>query len=757
MRQEEITCEVTVVGGGLAGVCAAIAAARLGQRVALVQNRPVLGGNSSSEVRVWVCGATATGHQRYARENGIIGELYLENQYRNAEGNPVYWDMVVLDAVRAEPNLMLFLNTDVRTVEADGPDDARRIRSVTGWMMGSERQIRFASDVFVDCTGDGLVGHLAGAQYRIGREARHEYGETWAPEVADDLTLGSTILFYTKDVGHPVRYVPPAFAKDITTTAIPQQRIIRAGDNGAAYWWIEWGGERDTVHDNERIRDELWSVIYGIWDYIKNSGQFDSETMTLEWVGTVPGKREYRRFLGDHVLTQHDIMDQRPFDDRVAFGGWSVDLHPPAGMYAPAGAASQWYPDGTHHIPFRSLYSTNATNLLFAGRNISASHVAFGSTRVMATCAVMGQAVGTAASLCVARDLTPRQLATTAVADLQRTLLRHDAAIIGLTYDDPDDLAQAAQVSASSTLTRLAVEDSATTHPLDTDAGLLLPADPDIDGIALLLDVHPADDGSQLTVEVWDTGRAENYVPHTRQATATVRLAAGDRQWVSLPLAWHPATPQNAFLIVRANPHVQIHVADHAQTGTLSFTRNLAVTEEIDSHLADYPQPLVEWSVKPMRRRAFCFRLQSPTAAFGPTKAVGGYHRPYGGPQMWSSAELEDPQSLTLTWEGDVEVGKVALIFDDDVDEYMNNLHYHRSPFEVMPEIVRDYQIQAHRDGQWTTLAAVTGNRHRHRTHPLSAPVTTRAVRLVITGTNGAPHAHVIALRVYGPQGRAHV
>ena len=163
MKQEIVKSDITVVGGGLAGVCAAIAAARLGRTVSLVQNRPVLGGNSSSEVRVWVCGATAHGTNRYARETGIMGELFVENQFRNPEGNPYFWDLVVLEAVRAEPNIRLFLNTDVHEVEADGGEDDRTIRSVTGWMMGSERRITFESAVFLDCTGDGLVGFLAGA------------------------------------------------------------------------------------------------------------------------------------------------------------------------------------------------------------------------------------------------------------------------------------------------------------------------------------------------------------------------------------------------------------------------------------------------------------------------------------------------------------------------------------------------------------------------------------------------------------------
>ncbi|WP_139202037.1 FAD-dependent oxidoreductase, partial [Curtobacterium sp. MCBA15_016] len=243
--------DVVVVGGGLAGVSAAVAAARLGSSVALVTNRPVLGGNSSSEIRVWVVGATAHGTQRFARETGIMGELFLENQYRNPQGNAIYWDQVVLDLVRAEPDVHLHLNTDVRTVTTvDDETGAPRIASVTGWTMGSEIETTFTAPVFLDCTGDGLVGALAGASYRIGREGRDEHGEEWAPEQPDDELLGSSIFFSTHDTGRPEKFVPPSIAKDLSTTPILANRAIKTGDNGCNYWWIEWGGELDTVTEN---------------------------------------------------------------------------------------------------------------------------------------------------------------------------------------------------------------------------------------------------------------------------------------------------------------------------------------------------------------------------------------------------------------------------------------------------------------------------------------------------------------------------
>ncbi|MFB7595177.1 FAD-dependent oxidoreductase [Streptomyces sp. NPDC056160] len=760
MREEEAHYDIAVIGGGLAGTCAAVAAARLGRRVALVHNRPVLGGNASSEVRVWVCGATAHGVHRWARESGIMGELYTENQYRNPEGNPYYWDQVVLDTVLAEPLLDLYLNTDVREVDASGPYDAREVHSCTGWMMGSERRITFHARQFLDCTGDGLLGHLAGARHRTGREARSEHDEPWAPQEADEALLGSTILFHTKDAGRPVKFVPPAHAKDLSATPILRNRVLRTGDNGCDYWWIEWGGELDTVHDNERIRDELQAVVMGIWDHIKNSGEFpDAANLTLEWVGSIPGKREYRRFVGDYVLTQQDILQQRPFEDRVAFGGWSVDLHPVQGMYADEPGARQRYADGVFHIPLRCLYSANVTNLLFAGRNISATHIAFGATRVMATCATLGEAAGTAAALCVTEGLTARELAHKHPEKVRRTLLKQDASVIGIRDDDPADLARAARVSASSHLNRLAAEPTPATpgepYPLTRDLALLLPVDPALDTVDLL--VHGAlDDRRDLTVELWGTGRPENAVPVDHLSTTTVTVPPGGPHWVTARLDHRPDTPGNAVLIVRACPETALVLLPERVDGVLALRRKADGDAAVDHDIPEEEGQLVlEWQARGLRRHTFCFRTAPETRAFTPERAVGGFQRPYAGPQMWSSQPLTDPERadewLRLDWDHEQQLAEVRVVFDDDVDEYLNNLHRHRTPFEVMPELVRDYRIQALApDGTWHTLLAVTGNRRRHRIHRPDTPVRTSALRLRVDATHGARHAHVVALKAYG-------
>lgn len=739
---EQVRADLTVVGGGLAGVCAAIGAARQGLRVALVQNRPVLGGNSSSEVRVWVCGATAHGVQHYARETGIMGELFVENQYRNPEGNPYYWDLVVLEAVRAEQNIDLYLNTDVREVEADGPDEDRTIGSVTGWQMGSERRLRFSSPAYVDATGDGFVGFLAGAAHRSGREARAEHDESWAPVDSDEETLGSTILFYTKDVGHPVKYVPPSFATDIAATSIPELRGIRADANGCDYWWIEWGGDRDVVAENEAIRDGLQAGIYGIWDYIKNSGKFDADNLTLEWIGAVPGKREYRRFLGDHILTQHDVLGQPLFDDRVAFGGWSIDLHPPGGMYASELGSRHWHPDGTYHIPLRSLFSRNVSNMWMAGRNISATHVAFGTTRVMATCAVVGEAAGVGAAVALRTGRAPRELATAGIADVHHALVRADASVLGVPHTDPADHALASRPSASTTLRSLAAGEPVDTWDLSSALGVIVPVDPELGEVELLVDAKAA---TELVIDVYDVGKRQNYVPENKVVTGSAVVQPGSKQWVRVPLQWKPGDAQNAFVVLRSNSEVRLHTAQGTVPGMLTFIhRDLPAEEKYTVQWRAWKQVLL--------RGSLCMRMTPETEAFAPARAIGGYARPYGGPQMWISRPLSDAPMpyLELNWDEPVMVAEVAVIFDDDLDEDLINLHHHRTPFDALPTLVRDYRIHLETPGGAVeTVAEVVDNRHRHRRHRLAARTSVSRLRLTVTATNGTDCARVVSLRAW--------
>ena len=288
LKTISLSADLGIVGGGIAGTCAAITAARQGLKVVLAQDRPVLGGNASSEVRLWVLGATSHmyNNNRWAREGGVLNELLLENFNRNPEGNALLFDTVLLEAVRNEPNITLLLNTAVFDV---AKKDADTIESVRAFCSQNSTLYDIAAPLFCDASGDGILGFMAGAAFRMGAESREEFGEQFCPDAAFGELLGHSIYFYTKDTGRPIRYVPPSFALD-DITKIPRYKSFNAKENGCNLWWIEYGGTLDTVHDTEEIKWELWKVVYGVWNHIKNSGQFpEAENLTLEWVGHVPG------------------------------------------------------------------------------------------------------------------------------------------------------------------------------------------------------------------------------------------------------------------------------------------------------------------------------------------------------------------------------------------------------------------------------------------------------------------------------------
>ena len=450
LRLVELECDFLVAGGGMAGVCAALAAARNGASVVIIQDRSRLGGNASSEVRMHIVGADHHGSRPGRREGGIIEELRLQNAATNPEYCWELWDLLLYDKLVSEPNVRLLLDTTVCGADVEGGLIVRALARSDK----TEHIYRITSKHYADCTGDCRLGLEAGATYRTGHETRETFGETLAPETAGDATLGSSILFTADNYSETRPFTPPAWARKITREHLKHRRIS-SWEYG--YWWIEWGGQISAIHDNERIRFELLSIVLGVWDYIKKSGDLpESATWSLSWIGMIPGKRASRRLDGPHILTEQDCLGLNPpFPDAVAIGGWPFDNHAPTGFDNPEVPPYQSIKiESPYSIPLRSLYSANIQNLFIAGRNISASHVAFTSTRVMATCAVEGQAIGTAAAWCARNALLPSQLLLDpqALAAFRQALLRDDQTILGLKNEDPLDLARTAQVSASETV-----------------------------------------------------------------------------------------------------------------------------------------------------------------------------------------------------------------------------------------------------------------------------------------------------------------
>ena len=443
----ELTCDLLVAGGGMSGVCCALAAARLGSRVILCQDRSVLGGNASSEVRMHIVGATGlrggVALESELREGGIMEEIRLELAVCNPQRSALVFDLVLYDKCRQEPNLELMLNTVV-----DGADVVDGlIRTVSATRASTEERFLIRASTFVDCTGDGRLGVEAGAPFRMGREGQDEFKEQLAVSEADAKTLGSTIMFQARRHDRPMPFVAPPWVRtfqesDFKLRPYGQPQADLGLEYG--YWWAEWGGCLDTLKDNEKIRDELLAITLGIWNYVKNESALDASHWALEWFGFLPGKRESRRFVGRHVLTEGDVFESRPFDDAIAFGGWPIDTHPPEGVDAPDLA-----PCTQHHLALplwdstlRSCVATTPRNLMFAGRNISATHIAFATTRVMATCAVIGQGVGTAAVLAQREGITPAELTERPElwSAVQQQLLRDDCYLLGVQNADETDL-----------------------------------------------------------------------------------------------------------------------------------------------------------------------------------------------------------------------------------------------------------------------------------------------------------------------------
>ena len=522
-----LNTDFVVVGGGTAGVCAAITAARKGVKTVLVQDRPVLGGNASSEVRLWILGATSHlgNNNRWSREGGVIDEILVENLYRNKEGNAVIFDTVLLEKVLNEENITLLLNTSVYDIEKSSDT---KIKSIKAFNPQNSTEYVVKSPLFCDASGDGIVAFKAGASFRMGAETKEEFGEQFAPDKSYGELLGHSMYFYSKNTDKPVKYTPPAFAlKDIT--AIPRYKSIGKDDKGCRFWWFEYGGRHDTIHETEEIKYELWKVIYGVWDYIKNSGEFEGvENMTLEWVGTVPGKRESRRFEGLYMMKQQDIIEQSQFDDAIAHGGWAIDLHPADGVYSELSGCTQWHAKGIYDIPYRSFVSKDIDNLFLAGRIISATHVAFGSTRVMATTALCAQALGAAAAICLEDNIMPAQiLENGAIKKLQNELNIVGQSIPRVPIQASTNLINEAKITSSSDLKLSEIAFDGEWINLATSAAQLLPFKAN-QQYTFKVEVNVLED-TKLEIQLRTSEKQDNYCPEIILETQLLDLKKGEQ------------------------------------------------------------------------------------------------------------------------------------------------------------------------------------------------------------------------------------
>ena len=465
-KEETLSFDYAVIGGGLTGLCSALAAARHGAKTVLIQDRPVLGGNASSEIRMHVVGASANQHKPYLNEGGILHEIQLTNKSINDSFNFSIWDAVLFNAAKTQKNLTLLLNTTMYSAEASDST----VRCVHCYQMTTEKNFTIKAEIFADCTGNGTLSAFVGNTFRTGSEGREEFNEPHAPEKEDRHRMGNTLLFKARDTGHPVKFVPPVetihfseedlkfrkhsseFPKELKNSEGQSIMDMQFGGfcQDYGYWWIEVQGneENDIISEFEDIRDTLVKAVYGIWDHIKNENDHGAANYELEWVGMYPGVRESRRIEGDYLLNENDVLSNRVFEDAVAYGGWWIDEHNPGGLFAYNDLPSFTYEfDGAYTIPYRSYLAKDFTNLYIGGRCLSATKLGMGTSRVMGTCAIGGQAFGTAAAMALSEKCPIRSID---ISELQQNLLKDDCFIPGYLNKDEKDLARRALITASS-------------------------------------------------------------------------------------------------------------------------------------------------------------------------------------------------------------------------------------------------------------------------------------------------------------------
>ena len=734
--------DYAVIGGGIAGVCSAITAARAGLKVVLVQDRPVLGGNASSEVRLWILGATCHmgNNNRWAREGGVHEEIVVENMYRNKEGNAVFFDALLTEKVWAEPNITLLLNTAAYNIEMAAPD---KIKKVMAFCSQNSTHYEISAPLFCDASGDGIVGFPAGAIFRYGAETGDAFGEKFIMPDDYGKLLGHSMYFYSKDVGHPVKYVPPAFALKDIPGKVPRFKDIHRDSSGCRLWWLEWGDELDRVFDSEKIKDELWRVVYGVWDYIKNSGTFkDVDNLTLEWISTIPGKRESRRFEGDYILKQQDVIGQTHFDDAIAYGGWGIDLHPAAGVYSKYPGCTQYHTKGVYNIPYRCIYSRNISNLFLGGRLISVSHVAFGSTRVISTGTLCAQAAALAAVICLKNNIMPRDVYTrNHVGELQRMLMQTGQYIPGFKLEQPSDLVRTAKLTASGTFQLNELPNDGTWRKLTVNMALLLPF-PKGKTPQCTFTVK-TDSATTLTASLYTSQRFGNYTPDICLATKDFQIPAGETA-LDVDFKINLKEAQYGIVTLQKNENVSVALSAQRMTGVLSLFHRYTQKQSDKDGVEEVPM------YSPERRpggKNPAVKFKPAIQSFEVDQLRTGLFRPAAGASNAWVAPLNDSQPFVkCEWKQAQTIRTVIVWFDTDFDHPMEScLMGH--PEDVMPFCVQQFKIV---DDKNRVVFETSDNRQSRHEIRLDSPLQTMSLTVQLKRANENVPVSLFGIQAFG-------
>ena len=691
--------DIIVAGGGPGGVPAAIAAARMGAKVLLLHNRPMLGGNASTEIGITMDGATVA--HVYGRETGIVEEIRrLRDRDTSNVGD---WTRAMETLVAAEENITVLYHMHVCGAEMEG----NTIKGVTALNIRTMEKSRYTGKLFIDCTGDAWLGYFAGAKYRYGREAMYEHGESMAPEIADTLTMSGALkagnLSYFCDTGAEVEYHAPEWVPSLGKTEEEFSRIIN-GNGTKLHFWLETPNDYDDVWDGEEARDTLMVIALGYYDFLKNvwSHRDRVKNIKMDFMSPDSGRRESRRLVGDYILTQDDCESGRTFDDIVSYTGWMLDIHHPEGAYS--GKKGTMY--CARHIPkakvpYRCLYSQNIDNLFMAGRNVSGTHIAIGTLRVESTIATLGQAVGTAAVLCLKYGVNPRGIYENHIRELQQLLIKNDQYIPGVKNEDAGDPCRTAKATASSVCT---------TELFETMQGIpgeLLPLDvsrctifnvsrKDDDIKQFWVKLHSANtEPTEVTLHACTEGVSLDTAHEPGETmTATAVVPPMGETWVKFPVSVDLGVDE---LMDRCFVRVWL---DEAEGISLRSVEKLSFY-----YLLGKRNEKGKWTMQ--AEKSFRISIEKPVeelANCAPENVINGWSRIVDAQDYeWVSDPAQElPQWIELEFAAPTKIDTVSVVFNTDLSNPGTCWNVRRPE---VPVCVKDYEVDVFDGSTWHKVA----------------------------------------------------
>ena len=749
--------DVLVIGAGLAGICAAIQAARLGLDVILAEKSLVLGGNSGPDAGVHPSGAHR--FHTFAAETGIIEALCETAAWQGAKtvtdeqhyNSSLLWDGVLYRAL-TQAGVTVLRSHYAR----DGVVGNGRITSVILEDTGTyHTRIVHIGTAVIEASGDGSVAAKCGASWRMGRESRHEYGERLAPEEADGVTMGSSVVALVRKTDRPIEFTPPPGTPPFSPGYGDYPGFHPGPGESLRYFFpTETGGQGNTIEDEPAIYAKALDQLYSAWDYVKNIKYIEeARNWELTWIGPRVCKRESRRFWGDTTLTQNDVECGRVFPDAVAYGGFAEDIHYPR----PENPA---YIKIVYHgippiytIPYRCTYSRDIDNLFFASRLLSVSHLAHGTTRLQRTLAAIGQAVGVAAALCKKYACAPREIP---LEELQQLLLKEDGTVPGLVNRDPEDKARHAHVSADDEQ-RFCPDHADRWQPLDPPCGVMLwdwPAH--LESTAFLL--NNTGEATEIKAKLLLRRWAQGWKPHESSPGFPYEAVRNEVEWAddNACAIFEPAAEASAVMepgehYARFGWNLDL-IAKQATVDEERYVIELSCDGQVSLAVDDRFFDCARFVIK--QGDTYAAEPRCPAMKITPAIPLGeacnvidGVSRrfSYNPIHMWRGIA---PASLTLRWDSPQTISMIQITFDT------LQRTYHEMPLDcgkrVSPQCVRDYDIEAFDAGEWRTVLSERDNYHRFRRHELAEPVYTNALRLKVLSTwDETKAAGIYEMRVY--------